>query len=164
MVTVLCKKCSGAFYAKPSWIKNGYGIYCSKACQHQAARTGREVTCHTCSSLVYKSPKALTGSKSGKFFCSKTCQTKWRNTFFSGKKHPNYKSGTSNYRTILEKSSTIQACTLCKTTDSRVLAAHHIDKNRKNNTIDNLAWLCHNCHHLVHHHKDEYKRFMAAIV
>ena len=164
MPTVTCKNCAVPFYAKPSWIKNGYGIYCSKDCQHQAARTGKEVACYICHTLTYKSGKALTGSKSGKFFCSKTCQTKWRNAFFSGKKHPNYKSGNSNYRIVLEKSSVVQACTLCHTADSRVLAAHHIDQNRNNNTIENLAWLCHNCHHLVHHHEDEYERFMAAIV
>ena len=53
---------------------------------------------------------------------------------------------------------------LCKTVDTRVLAVHHIDGNKKNNVVDNLAWLCNNCHHLVHHYPDEFKKFMATIV
>lgn len=50
-------------------------------------------------------------------------------------------------------------CRLCKTKDIRVLAVHHIDKNRKNNKISNLAWLCHNCHLLVHHYDAERNKF-----
>lgn len=46
-------------------------------------------------------------------------------------------------------------CTLCKTEDSRILAVHHIDKNRRNNDLKNLIWLCHNCHFLVHHYDVE---------
>jgi predicted HNH restriction endonuclease len=37
----------------------------------------------------------------------------------------------------------------------RVLAVRHIDQNHKNNNVENLAWLCHNCHHLVHNDKVE---------
>jgi 5-methylcytosine-specific restriction endonuclease McrA len=46
-------------------------------------------------------------------------------------------------------------CKRCGTEDKRVLEAHHIDSNRKNNTIQNLVWLCRNCHHLVHNHKEK---------
>lgn len=54
-------------------------------------------------------------------------------------------------------------CTLCKTEDKRVLATHHIDRNRLNNSVNNLAWLCHNCHFLVHHDNVETQRFADII-
>jgi hypothetical protein len=164
MPIVNCGVCDTDFYAKPSWVKNGYGKYCSTSCQHEASRKGKSVLCSTCGTETYKSPKALKGSKSGKFFCNKSCQTTWRNQEFSQEKHPNWKSGKHSYRSLLSRTKTPKVCNLCLTTDERILAVHHIDKNHANNSIDNLAWLCHNCHHLVHHHPKECERFMAAIV
>lgn len=164
MTNVYCKQCQKPFYAKPSWLKNGYGIYCSRLCKFEASRTGKNVPCSICGKITYKKPKALNGSKSGKYFCGKSCQTKWRNAEFSQEKHPNWKTGASAYRSLLGRQNTPKECTLCKNNDFRVLAVHHIDKNHYNNAIENLAWLCHNCHHLVHHDQKEYKRFMAAIV
>ncbi|MCA9355177.1 HNH endonuclease [Candidatus Kaiserbacteria bacterium] len=159
-----CEKCKVDFYAKPSWLKRGWGKYCSSSCQHEASRTGKYVNCSYCNKEIYKSPKALKGSKSGKFFCGKSCQTKWRNREFSQEKHPNWKSGNHSYRSLLSRGKTPKKCKLCNSGDTRVLAVHHIDENHSNNSIENLAWLCHNCHHLVHHYSKEKERFMATIV
>lgn len=164
MVQVNCKLCAKEFYAKPSWIKKGHGVYCSATCHHKDARTGKIVCCAICKKKVYKSQKALNGSKSGKFFCSKSCQTIWRNSEYIQERHPNWKDGRYSYRGVIKRNNIKPLCTLCNTTDKRVLAVHHVDENRTNNTIENLAWLCHNCHHLVHHHPEEHKRFMAIIV
>ena len=164
MPTVTCKQCSKMFRAKPSWIKNGYGIYCSRVCKTASSKKGKDLDCSTCGISIYKSLKAIKGSKSGKFFCGRSCQTKWRNVEFSQEKHPNWKNGAHAYRSLLSRQDTQKVCLLCKTEDIRVLAVHHIDKNHSNNAIENLAWLCHNCHHLVHHDENEYKRFMAAMV
>lgn len=164
MVTVVCKQCTKEFKAKPSWIKNGGGKFCSRSCAHAANRKGSVIHCFICSTQAYKQPKALNGSKSGKLFCSKSCQTKWRNAEFKDEKHTNWKGGLHAYRRMMTQSTKITICTLCKNSDKRVLAAHHVDENRKNNTIENLEWLCHNCHHLVHHYPEEHKRFMAIIV
>lgn len=81
-----------------------------------------------------------------------------------GTRHANWKGGEHSYRELLLRSGKKPVCTLCNTIDIRILAVHHIDYDRTNNAIENLAWLCHNCHHLVHHHSDELERFMAAIV
>lgn len=164
MVTVNCQNCTKEFNAKPSWIKNGYGKFCSRECGHIANRTGKLINCSICSKEVYKQGKALKGSKSGKFFCSKSCQTKWRNSEFIAERHPNWKGGLHAYRRIKRQSGDLQVCTLCQIDDKRVLAVHHLDQNRKNNTIENLAWLCHNCHHLVHHYKEGRGSLMAAMV
>jgi 5-methylcytosine-specific restriction endonuclease McrA len=53
---------------------------------------------------------------------------------------------------------------LCGEGDIRMLAVHHIDQDRKNYKVENLVWLCHNCHHLVHHYEVERRRLMEALV
>ena len=164
MAVVSCKQCGKRFYAKPFWLKKGWGKYCSATCQHIGMREGKNKSCHICGKVTYKQKKQLLRTKSGLFFCSKSCQTIWRNQLYIGAAHKNYKSGVFAYRATLERNKVPKICKLCKTEDSRVLAVHHIDKNRENNKLDNLAWLCNNCHFLVHHYEQERKRFMATIV
>jgi len=164
MVQVYCKLCNKEFNAKPSWIKKGQGIYCSASCHHTDPRKGKVVLCDTCGKETYKPPKALNGSKSGKYFCGKSCQTVWRNSEFVRERHPNWKGELCSYRGVIERSKVLPVCTLCKIKDKRVLAVHHVDHDRANNKVENLAWLCHNCHHLVHRYPKEHERFMAAIV
>ena len=159
MPIVNCKLCSSEFYGKPSHIKMGYAKYCSSVCQYKNRKNGKDVFCDVCGKKTYKQLKQLTKSKSGKFFCSKSCQAVWRNQVFVGNKHANWKNGLFAYRSVLTRNKISKFCTLCKTKDIRVLAVHHVDKNRKNNSLSNLAWLCHNCHFLVHHNKDESLKF-----
>lgn len=163
MLTITCQTCSSKFDIKPSRLKTG-GKYCSRKCWHKANRPGKTVACSTCGKETYKQRKALRASKSGKFFCGRSCQTKWRNVEFSEDKHANWKGGTHAYRRKMLQSNKRQECGLCRIQDIRILAVHHLDENRKNNHIDNLVWLCHNCHHLIHHYPDEAKKYMAAIV
>lgn len=159
MPTVNCKLCSKEFYAKPYFLKIGQARYCSSVCQYKASKKGKNVHCATCGKETYKQLKQLTRSKSGKFFCSKSCQAVWRNQEFVGAKHANWKTGLFAYRSVLLRHKIPKFCILCKTKDVRMLVVHHIDKNRKNNDVSNLAWLCHNCHFLVHHYKDESLKF-----
>ena len=116
-----------------------------------------------CGKKSYKSKVNLGRSKSGKFFCSKSCQTKWRNQEFVGPKHANWTGGKYSYRSVLTRNKVLKVCFLCKTKDVRVMAVHHKDRNRKNNKVENLVWLCHNCHHLVHYYKDEQDKIMVPI-
>ena len=159
-----CEICGKSFRTKPFFVKRGQGKFCSKECHHQGLKTGKVVSCSLCNKEVYKSLKALRVSKSKKYFCDKSCQTKWRNTEFVGHKHANWIHGKSAYRSVLIRNKVLKLCALCKTKDERVLATHHIDRNRENNDLNNLAWLCHNCHFLVHHYKDEQQKFMEALV
>ena len=164
MPIVACKNCKKNFYAKPFWIKKGFGKYCSPHCQYAGMRKGKDMPCFICGKITYKKQKQLIGSKSNLFFCSKSCQTRWRNQLYIGEKHSNFTTGMYSYRSVLDRNKIKKVCQLCRTVDARVLEVHHIDKNRKNNTIENLAWLCHNCHFLVHHYDKEREKFMAAIV
>jgi hypothetical protein len=163
MPTQICKICFASFYAKPSWLKKGNGVYCSTKCHHLGTRKGKTVLCHICGKEIYKTQKALLQSKSKKYFCNKSCQAKWRNAEFVGPKHANWKHGRACYKTILSRADVLKKCVLCKTTDKRVLAVHHVDKDHSNNRLENLSWLCHNCHHLVHYDSVEKRRFLELL-
>lgn len=160
MSIVKCLICLKEFYAKPFFIKRGHAKYCSQKCMHLGSRTGKFVKCHSCGKEVYKTKKALRLSKSKNYFCTKSCQTKWRNSVFIGPLHANWRNGKHSYRSVMLRYKVPKVCKLCKTEDVRVLAVHHIDRNRKNSSISNLMWLCHNCHFLIHHYKDVEKSLL----
>lgn len=153
MPFVNCRICKKEFYIKPSHLKLGYGKYCSRKCSNIGVRTGKIVICDICGKSIWRTPRAFDQSKSGKFFCSKSCQTLWRNKFYSGERHPNWKGGEhQEYRRRLLETGEKLECEVCGNNDIRVLIVHHIDKSRSNNEVKNLVWLCMNCHFLVHYH------------
>ncbi len=141
------------FYVKPCHQRMGYGKYCSIKCRNESQKKGKYIICDTCGNKAWKSPKEIKRSKSRMYFCSKTCQTKWRNKYFSGENHENWKGGKAVYRKKLLDSDRVTKCDNCGINDVRVLTAHHIDKDRTNNEISNLKWLCLNCHHIEHKYK-----------
>lgn len=136
-----CKICFKEFYIKPSHQLIGWGKYCSTICRSKAQKTGKIVEYHICKSKVYRKPSKLIDSASKKYFCSKSCQTIWRNSEYIGEKSKNWINGIP------------PACAICGITDLRILNAHHKNHDRTNNQLPNLIWLCLNCHYLVHHDK-----------
>lgn len=163
MPMVGCQQCAKQFYIKPNRLERGWGKYCSNECKNLGFKKGSMFTCFTCQKPVYKSKQDQRRSRSGKFFCSKSCQTKWRNLVFVGERHANWTGGESSYKHIMRRAKVPPVCKKCKTVDVRVLTVHHKDRNRKNNALSNLIWLCHNCHFLVHHHKSESKGFLVPV-
>lgn len=154
MIKKTCNMCSKGFFVKESHVARGWGKYCSRACHHAGMKRGARFQCHICGREVYRTQDRVRKSKSRKYFCGKSCQTKWRNSVFSGEKHKNWKGKyATRYRERLINARRLKQCTLCGIKDRRVLAAHHIDQNRKNNRLENLMSLCHNCHHIVHYDK-----------
>jgi len=145
-----CEICSKEFYTKPSHLKRGWGKFCSIICRTKGQLRGQDRPCKTCGKLIWKNPTDLKKSKSQNFFCSKSCQTVWRNQYYSGDNHYLWRGGESTYRNHMLKNGPQAICQKCGITDIRVLAVHHKDYNRKNNDLDNLIWLCRNCHCLVH--------------
>ena len=156
MAYSICKICGKEFYVKPSHQKLGWGKYCSANCRSKSQFNGKNVNCEVCAKSIYRSLKSLSNSrsKSGLFFCSKSCQTLWRNKIFKEENHGNWINGESAYRNILIRSGRVTKCLLCGYLDQRALSAHHIDHERTNNKVDNLTWLCLNCHYLVHHDRE----------
>lgn len=148
-----CKICCEKIYVKPSHLKLGYGKFCSKKCQNESQKKSVSFNCHVCENPIGRTPKQIRNSISHRFFCSKSCQTIWRNKYYSGTNHPGWRTGIRIYRKMMLESGIIQKCCECGLLDKRVLVVHHVDENRKNNSIENLVWLCRNCHYLIHNAK-----------
>ena len=158
MPTLRCRLCGKEFYGKPCHIRMGYCKYCSRSCKAKAQKTGKILKCDICQKDVWKTPKAIKSSKSGRFFCSKRCQTLWRNKYYSGTRHPNWLGGEfQDYRRFLIDSGRKEKCVKCGVEDLRILVAHHLDRNRRNNNVINLVYLCMNCHFLIHRHNEKIK-------
>jgi hypothetical protein len=148
-----CNICGKPFYVKPYFLKKGHGKYCSRECQFKGQLKGKFVECDECGKTVWKMPHDIRHSVSQKFFCSKSCQTVWRNKLFSGPNHPFWTGGLDKYRIVLIENNIPMICKECGLDDKRVLVAHHKDGNRKNKDVNNLEWLCRNCHYLAHNRK-----------
>lgn len=162
MDLVICNSCGKKFKRKKSQIKLAVKHYCSISCSEQGRRKGRDVLCSTCGIEVYRPLKQINGSKSGKYFCTKKCLLRWIHKKHDG--HPNWKGGKHVYRNILIKSDPNKIfCLLCKESNLLMLVVHHLDKNRLNNNINNLVWLCHNCHFLIHNYLVESKKLSSIL-
>lgn len=160
MPYVKCSVCNKQFYGKPSHIAKGWAKVCSRDCLYKLQKTEKIVACSQCGRDTYKNESTLRRSDSNMFFCNKSCQTIWRNKLYTKEKHANWISGKASCRSILIRENRLLVCAKCSTTDSRILAVHHRDKNRDNNSVRNLSWLCHNCHYLVHHYDNESVGFL----
>jgi hypothetical protein len=145
-----CSICGKEFYVKPSHLKRGWGKYCSKKCQNKGQIKGKFLYCNQCGKKIWRTPRDLKHSKSGKIFCSKSCQTLWRNRLYSGSNHPFWTGGLDKYRRVLLEAKIPLICNKCGYNNEQVLVAHHKDRNRKNKSLKNLEWLCRNCHYLIH--------------
>src|SRR3990167_7632742 len=93
-----CRICNQRFYTRPNHIAKGWGKYCSIKCRHESQKKGKLLNCQVCGRVFWRAPRHLRMSKSGSYFCSKSCQTVWRNKEFSGPKHKMWKNGESTYR------------------------------------------------------------------
>ena len=83
-----------------------------------------------------------------KTVCSRACSNSY---FRSGENHPNYKENSSRRQHKLLKES-IGKCTKCGYDKIiAVLQIHHIDRDRCNNSRDNLEVLCPTCHVEIHY-------------
>ena len=147
-----CLICKNNFYTRPSHLKIGWGKYCSNKCKFKSQEKGKTLKCSNCGKKIYRTPVDFNNSKSGLFFCNKSCHCSWMNkNLHLGADHPQWNYGRSSYKQIFfrQYKGNIK-CTICNIKDKRVLIIHHKDKNRKNNLIENLELLCRNCHYLKH--------------
>lgn len=160
MIKRKCVQCGNAFETTNYFISKGQGRFCSRKCYYKNARKGVRKKCDGCNKQVYRNVTQIKRSKSGKFFCSKSCQTVWRNKHYSKEKHTRWKGGEYTYRRLLKNTDTKIACLRCGTSDRRILAVHHKDGDHSHNSVENLCWLCHNCHALVHADSQEFKKIL----
>ena len=162
-----CKVCGTLF--KRHYLRGGVRqTCCSKKCKYAAGYVTR--TCATCGkeyrvnhlstrkqycslACIERSPCQLCGTvitgrakfQSGeRRFCSRQCAAVVNHTLQAKK---NYL--VIGFASTIAKTGSL-ACERCKEADPRALVVHHIDRNRSNNSRENLITLCANCHFREH--------------
>jgi len=155
MEWAVCDTCNKKFKRKKSQIKLAVKHYCSISCMRLGSRKGKTVECFECKRPIYRSLKSLKESISKNYFCSKTCGNIWIGKQQRVENNPNWRGGESSYKEVFSRTGIEKICVLCSKNNPKILCVHHIDINRKNNSISNLVWLCRNCHFLVHNYKKE---------
>ena len=146
----ICETCGEEFYVMPSYIKwheknNTQIRFCSMKCYDKTGEKnpffGKK---HTTKSIE----KMSNHSNRSKFGC--------------GKENPNFIRFGEDFgfngshekwwkRKLLNE---IGKCEDCGYNIKEILELHHIDKNRSNNTRENLLLLCPNCH-TIRHYKEK---------
>jgi hypothetical protein len=121
--------------------------FCCSKCRVDAVYGQHvEVVCSNdkCGRTFTKPPHKIKTSKTGYFFCCRTCKDSacsiGGNCSAIAPEH--YGTG---YRWLISKTET-PACVDCGEDRKWALMVHHIDSNRKNNAICNLEVVCSNCH------------------
>lgn len=132
-----CKICNNEF--EYSHARIGVAKYCSRKCYYKAMHTKGSVivNCKHCGKEINCSPSEK------RVYCSKQCIGKESQKTF----HPNY---TTVRKKIINMGLMVK-CQICGYSENRnILGVHHIDRNKHNNTLENLIVLCPNCHSLEH--------------
>lgn len=172
----ICIQCGTNFMVKASRI--GKAKYCSTICSRKGSLTQRIVTCRMCqkefkviharvntakhcSRECYHDNRRNTSKEpriciqcnssypatkgSGKKFCSLKC--------FHIQKIKDVPVSYAAARKSIKKSGELSHCERCGYKENpHILGIHHKDRDRKNNSRDNLEVLCPNCHSLEHLH------------
>lgn len=137
-----CNSCGCKFLKRKDWIRDKN--YCNPQCSSVQLKTKVEVVCAKCSNIFLKRPSAIQASKSGLTFCSRKCKDDAQrlvNGF--GALHPDHYGSTNRYRDIAYRVFP-RKCMACSFFDEypELMQVHHIDSDRNNNDISNLAVLC----------------------
>lgn len=137
-----CANCKKPVYRRPSEIKANKGrVFCSSACYGISLR--KEIPCLVCGKLI------LAGFN--KKTCSRTCANKYRAGIKYKIGRPKDKAGTFRILKLRIMEERGKKCEKCSYSKYEILHIHHKDKNRNNNTLENLIIVCPNCHYEEHY-------------
>jgi hypothetical protein len=152
-----CINCNTQFDVEIKEINRGNGKFCKRSCFQEWRKNnyiGKDanVTCAQCGKEFYKNKSKQSLSKSGLFFCCRKCKdTAQRIGGIEEIQPDHYNDGSSSYRTIAFRERE-KSCEVCGyDTHPAILQVHHIDRDRTNNSIDNLIILCPTCHFEEHY-------------
>lgn len=145
---IQCDNCSQVYYRQTRLYKAKVDG-CSSKCINILKGNSKQVICANCGKLHIKSNSKLENSKSGLYFCSRECKDTGQ-TYIKEIQPDHYGSGETNYRDrALKEYGAI--CNRCDYSENiAAIVVHHINHNRKDNSLKNLEVLCANCHAIEH--------------
>lgn len=154
-ITKICKHCTNTFEASSKEHNRGNALFCSKGCfkLYKRPKINKEpnVICSNCNVAFYKTTSKMQNSKSGLFFCSRSCKDNAQKLGGIKEIQPYHygtisKDNPDHYRRIAF-ANYLHKCNRCNYDKHKsILEVHHIDRNRMNDDIANLEILCANCH------------------
>lgn len=154
MILVQCDYCQKQYEKRKKDVnynnKHGYKNLCSKECLSLSRYSAITTNCFKCGKRVSKTLANAARSKSGRYYCSRSCSASANNSIHKkGSNHPNYNGGLASYRKrALEYYGS--KCAFCDYSIKAVLQVHHKDRDRKNNDLTNLVVLCPTHHKEIH--------------
>ena len=150
-VKVKCANCNTDIERTEYALKRNLYFICSPECSAEFQRNtydNKRTKCFTCGNPVRRNTRK---TKDNKEFCTSSCKMKYilssriddnnpnnfraRALYYHGEKCMNHNCKLKTAGIAIPKS---------------MLDVHHIDKNRGNNKLNNLAVLCVWCHREVH--------------
>ncbi len=136
-----CSICKKEIYRRPSVLSLNNGrAYCDQVCYGKSCR--KEISC-----LVCKSP-ILAGAN--KKTCSRECSNiNRKGTLYTRSQTKDKVKQNRTLKKILLKERG-RKCERCSYKKYEILHVHHIDRDRKNNSLKNLELICPNCHAVEH--------------
>jgi hypothetical protein len=137
-----CMVCSKPIYRRPKEIERNKGcIFCSMVCYGISCR--KEIPCNICGKLILSSLNKKT--------CSRSCANKQRAGIQYKINSPRDKVKSQRALKIRLLEIRDRKCERCNYSKYEILQVHHKDRNRKNNSFDNLEIICPNCHYEEHY-------------
>lgn len=145
-----CRYCKNPFDAPIKELNRGNARFCSISCARKnrpAKKQEPNFTCAQCGQEFYRPTSSQKNSRSGLFFCSRSCKDRAQRLDGIKDVQPShYKDGSRSYRVRAIRSfgAICNRCGYAKI--ESVLEVHHKDRNRSNNELSNLEVLCPTCH------------------
>lgn len=147
---VECSQCGKTYLRNSNHAdaakKNGWKQFCSRECLGDSRKSPNSIdtTCHTCGEQIHRTISEQNRSKSGYYFCSRSCATVHNNSYKKGDKHPNWNGGRYRQNAFDHYGKKCFDCGYDE--EEKLLDVHHLDGNRKHNSLENLIVLCVMCH------------------
>lgn len=158
MIKINCLFCNKEHFVREKEVKRGNGKFCSYSCSSKYNKSLipkplPNVYCAYCNKNYYLNNSKQMASKSGLYFCCREHKDVAQR--IGGIKEimpPHYGTAepeNSYRRTAFRfKAKICERCGYDK--HEAAIIVHHKDRNRNNDSLDNLEVLCANCHAIEH--------------